>query len=47
MIRLLRFLPIVVPMVARFIKSPRGQRLVAGVRTKLGAKAAGTTTDGR
>ena len=47
MIRLLRFLPIVVPMVARFIKSPRGQRLVAGVRTKLGAKAAGTTSGGR
>ena len=35
MFRLLKYAPIVIPMVVKFAKSPRGQRTIASVRTRV------------
>jgi hypothetical protein len=46
MFRLLKYAPIVIPMVMKFVKSPRGQRAINEVRTRVqgrGNGGAGTT----
>lgn len=35
MIRLLKYAPIVVPLVIKAVKSPRGQRVIADVRARV------------
>jgi len=43
MFRLLKYAPIVIPMVVKFVKSPRGQRTIASVRTRVQGLGNGPT----
>jgi hypothetical protein len=43
MFRLLKFLPVIIPVVTKFVKSPQGQRAIAKARKSLDARKGGTT----
>lgn len=44
MLRLLRFLPVMLPIVAKAVKSPQGQKVIADARRRISAKRNGSTT---
>jgi hypothetical protein len=44
MLRLLKFLPVLLPLVAKVVKSPQGQKVVADARRKIAAKRNGGST---
>jgi hypothetical protein len=44
MLRLIKYAAVAVPIVTKFAKSPRGQRMIASAKSRLGGK--GTTGAG-
>lgn len=43
MFRLLKYAPLVIPVVSKFVKSPQGQRLIAKAKTRLSGSNGGST----
>lgn len=46
MIRLLKFLPVLIPIASKLVKSPQGQRAIASLRARL-ARRGGSGAQGR
>jgi hypothetical protein len=44
MLRFIKFAAVAVPVVAKFVKSPRGQKLVASAKSRLGNRGTTGTT---
>jgi hypothetical protein len=42
MFRLLKYLPVVIPVVTKYVKSPSGQRAIAKARKSFDARKGGT-----
>ena len=42
MSRLLRFLPLAIPVIVRFVRSPQGQSLVARLRARFNGSGSGS-----
>jgi hypothetical protein len=38
MFRLLKYIPVVLPLISKFVKSPRGQKAIADVRARISRK---------
>ena len=47
MFRLLKYAPIVIPMVVKFVKSPRGQRMIQSAKSRVSNRSGGPTSRGR
>ena len=47
MVRLLKYLPVVIPIVAKFVKSPRGQRMIQSAKSRVSNRNGGPTSRGR
>jgi hypothetical protein len=47
MVRLLKYLPVVIPIVAKFVKSPRGQRMIQSAKSRVSNRSGGSTSRGR
>ena len=47
MVRLLKYLPVVIPIVAKFVKSPRGQRMIQSAKSRVSNRSGGPTSRGR
>jgi len=47
MVRLLKYLPVVIPIVAKFVKSPRGQRVIQSAKSRVSNRSGGPTSRGR
>jgi len=47
MFRLLKYLPVVIPIVSKFVKSPRGQRMVQSAKTRISNRTGRPTSGGR
>ena len=47
MFRLLKYAPVVIPLVLKFVKSPRGQRAINDVRTRVQNRRSGPTNPTR
>ncbi|MET0990690.1 MAG: hypothetical protein ABWY54_08595 [Glaciihabitans sp.] len=39
MFRLLKYAPIVIPIVSKFVKSPRGQRMIQNAKSRISGRA--------
>ncbi|MET4583129.1 hypothetical protein ABIE21_002648 [Conyzicola nivalis] len=44
MLRFIKFAVVAVPVVTKFVKSPRGQKLVASAKSRLGGRSTPGTT---
>jgi len=47
MFRLLKYAPIVIPVVMKFVRSPRGQRTINSVRTRVQGRGGNGPTNPR
>jgi hypothetical protein len=47
MFRLLKYAPVVIPLVMKFVRSPRGQRAINDVRTRVQNRKSGPTSTPR
>jgi len=47
MFRLLKYLPVIIPIVSKFVKSPKGQRMIQDAKSRIGRRNGGTTSRGR
>jgi hypothetical protein len=41
MFRLLKYLPVIIPVVTKFVKSPAGQKAIATAKAQIAAKRGG------
>ena len=44
MFRLLKYLPVIIPVVSKFVKSPRGQRMLQSAKSRIGRGNTGTSS---
>jgi hypothetical protein len=44
MFRLLKYAPVVLPVIIKFVKSPQGQRAIASARARLSKGSSAATT---
>jgi len=48
MFRVLKYLPVIIPVVSKFVKSPRGQRMVQSAKSRINRRGTnGSTSTGR
>lgn len=47
MFRLLKYLPVIIPVVSKFVKSPRGQRMIQDAKSRINRRGGGTASRGR
>jgi len=47
MFRLLKYAPVIIPLVSKFVKSPRGQRMIAQAKSRLGGTNGAPPAAGR
>jgi hypothetical protein len=47
MFRLLKYLPVIIPVVSKFVKSPRGQRMIQSAKSRIGRRGNGTASNAR
>ncbi len=47
MLRFIKFAVVAVPVVTKFVKSPRGQKLVASAKSRLGGRSTPGASTGR
>lgn len=45
--RLFKFLPVVIPIAVKAVKSPQGQKVIAQIRTRVGGSKTGAATPKR
>ena len=47
MFRLLKYLPVVIPIVSKFVKSPRGPRMIQEAKNRVNRRRGGPSTGDR
>lgn len=47
MLRLLKFVPVILPIIAKFVRSPRGQKVIADLRRRIAKGGNSGPTSGR